>query len=486
MADQIESGTSQSPPTILGTLALSVVLPATPSLALKPLAWYNRIVQFRAGIPLFLVHDFGHALRSIPGEEVRIGARKRSLSRAQTFSRDNEKSFDYSILNDYSDLLTRLSQTTLAQFVRKQSNSDIFIAGLLLHLFQSLYFQRVSHENSQPLPIKEDYFVDFEPAKLLTPVMARQTLETINYVVKQRHLLLIAVEQIDESSLKMLQMTSSEMHSEDYFLELLQVFSLPSAHDIARFSLDLLPSILETKQVKGSQNYAVDGYAAIDTRGGIESLLPTELVYDDEVFERRYLHREQLYYSREKDRNIKERLHYFIVDASASMRGLRTVFSRGVALAMAKKALLAGDEVVWRYFDSRLYDKKELRKDNMRIPYLLSFKGERGRNTTTVFTELHREIKRLGENPSQEIVITLFSHGRCVIRPEVILGLKSFAQLVGVFVLPENKDTDLEVISHFDAHHMVPLEILADRSQRQNKALDLIEHQEVGASRSLF
>jgi hypothetical protein len=329
--------------------------------------------------------------------------------------------------------------------------------------------------------LKEDYFVDFEPAHFLTSVMAQQTLETITYVVKQRHLLLIAAEQVDEGSLKLLQMTSSEMHSDDYFLELLQVFTMPSAHEIARFSLDLLPSVLETKKVKGSQNYAVDGYAAIDTRGGIESLLPTEMVYDDDVFERRYLHQEQLYYSREKDRNIKERLHYFVVDASASMRGLRSVFARGVALAMAKKALLAGDEVVWRYFDSRLYDKKDLKIDNMRIPYLLSFKGERGRNTTTVFTELHREIKRLGENPSQEIVITLFSHGRCVIRPEVILGLKSYAQLVGVFVLPANKDLDIDAMRHFDFHHMVPAEVLSDRSQRQNKALDLLEQHKVGS-----
>ena len=139
-----------------------------------------------------------------------------------------------------------------------------------------------------------------------------------------------------------------------YFLELHQMFSTPMANDIANFSLDLLPSILETKKSQGVQRYLVDGFASVETRGNLDSLLPSELVYDDELFDRRYLNQEQLYYAREKEHENKDRHHIFLVDASASMRGLRTVFARGVALAMAKKALLGGDQVIWRYFDSRI------------------------------------------------------------------------------------------------------------------------------------
>ena len=245
--------------------------------------------------------------------------------------------------------------------------------------------------------------------------------------------------------------------------------------------MDLLPSVLETKKSRGIQTYAVDGYASIDNRGPLSSLLPTELVYDDDIFDRRYLHKEQFFYAREKDHELKDRLHYFMVDASASMRGLRSMFARGVALAMAKKALLGGDQVVWRYFDSRLYDKKEMHLEDMHVPYILSFRGEKGRNTTSVFTELHREVKRFGAEPSKEVVISLFSHGRCVIRPEVALGIRSHAQLFGIFVLPNEQHEGSDQWSHFDGYDLIHAKVLEDRAQRQSKALALLESHKVGS-----
>ena len=45
-----------------------------------------------------------------------------------------------------------------------------------------------------------------------------------------------------------------------------------------------------------------------------------------------------------------------LVDASASMRGAREVFARGLALALAKKFSLRGGDVWVRFFDSRLHD----------------------------------------------------------------------------------------------------------------------------------
>ena len=137
------------------------------------------------------------------------------------------------------------------------------------------------------------------------------------------------------------------------------------------------------------------------------------------------------------------------------MRGLRTVFARGVALAMAKKALLAGDEVHWRFFDSRLHDRQVLKESNLKVPYLLCFKGERGRNTTEVFSSLHRELSRLSRKEEREIEVTFFSHSRCVVRTEMVLALKKIANLYGIFVTSTDHPMELDYLHPLSGFHVV-------------------------------
>ena len=42
------------------------------------------------------------------------------------------------------------------------------------------------------------------------------------------------------------------------------------------------------------------------------------------------------------------------------MRGIRTVFARGLGLALIKKLSLRGDSVWVRFFDSCLYERQEM------------------------------------------------------------------------------------------------------------------------------
>ena len=65
----------------------------------------------------------------------------------------------------------------------------------------------------------------------------------------------------------------------------------------------------------------------------------SELAFDDDLFIRRYLEREVFYYARERSDDEQHRVHYIAVDASASMRGQRNVFARGLALTLLKKML---------------------------------------------------------------------------------------------------------------------------------------------------
>ena len=88
-------------------------------------------------------------------------------------------------------------------------------------------------------------------------------------------------------------------------------------------------------------------------------------------------------------------MHQVVIDASASMRGEREIFARGLAIALGKKLQLAGEEV-WHAL-LRLAPLRRAAGDGRSLPaaWLLGFKGERGRNPARVFAQLATEIALL-------------------------------------------------------------------------------------------
>ena len=424
----------------------------------------------------------GLLLAHQPGTDIHLGVRRRTLSIAQERNPHQDFEGPRQLLKETLAFFELISSSPMVKTLRTQKNSDTLMVALLAHLFEGIHLHGLASTPPARVLKGASKLHNLEPGSLLVPSQIQTLSQALSSLMRHKTQLLIAIEQVDLDALKLLQMTQGAAGESALLLELHQMFATPMANDIANFSLDLLPSVLETKRSHGAQRYLVDGFASVETRGNLDSLLPSELVYDDELFDRRYLHREQLYYAREKDHENKDRHHIFLVDASASMRGLRTVFARGVALAMAKKALLAGDQVTWRFFDSRLHDKQRLSNKNMRVPYLLCFRGEKGRDTTEVFTALHRELARQHQEAKEDVVITFFSHSRCVIRPEVVLGLKNFAKLRGVFVKPNADELYLDYLNRLDGHHVISASVLEDRAQRQDQALSLLAGYQVGTA----
>ncbi len=156
------------------------------------------------------------------------------------------------------------------------------------------------------------------------------------------------------------------------------------------------------------------------------------------------------------------------------MRGLRTVFARGLALALAKKMTLRGETVWLRFFDSRMYERQELSSSKLRIPYLLCFRSERGRNPTRVFTDLERELSRLMRESPKEVVVTFITHGRCQIETKLIETLSQKATLCGVFVMPSGGDMTLDYVDKLAQHHIITQDALSDKSKRQSEALKIL------------
>jgi len=156
------------------------------------------------------------------------------------------------------------------------------------------------------------------------------------------------------------------------------------------------------------------------------------------------------------------------------MRGIRTVFARGLGLALIKKLSLRGDSVWVRFFDSCLYERQEMGSSPLDVPYLLCFRGEKGRNTTRVFSELDREIMRLQREKPREIIVTFITHGRSFIQSALLDRLGKHASLCGIFIMPSSGQVEVDYLERLNYHHTVEEHSLENQIERQSKALKIL------------
>jgi hypothetical protein len=282
------------------------------------------------------------------------------------------------------------------------------------------------------------------------------------------------LDQIDVSALRLLGLFSVEGGLPD-LVDLYQIVGSLGSADIVDFSLQLLPSLLETKRRRSVQRFAIDGYASIERRGSIDALLPSELAHDEEIFTQKALSDDLLYYGRERAPDAGRRVNLLLVDSSASMRGTRQVFARGLALALCKKLSLLGGEVWLRFFDSRLYDRLDVgRAPGRELPRLLSFRSERGRNYARVFSDLAVETARLRREEGRDIAITFITHAECHIPTATVEALAKDSSLYGIFVLPSRPMT-LDYLPLLHRYQVVTADTLARAASSRRRALEIVE-----------
>ena len=456
----------------LGTLVLSHVRSQNPMVGVRAAAWHNALVKLGLPLPLFVVHDLG-LLLSAPAGTLTIGPREAALD-AVRMTPDARN-----LLGRYGSLLEQIASSELVQKAASWRLRDELIAVILGRVLGdpwSRFGDPAKNIGVEPLPLDptiyqeaddEDVasrFTDFDPQPLFA---------FVRFLADARLQIYTAVEQIDLDTLKLLGLFGTVAGGAVDLVDLFGVFQSSEANDVVNFSLDLLPSVLETKRASGVQTFAVDGYASIERKGSPDSLLLTEFAWDADLFERKVIDDELLYYGRERHREEKRRLAYVLVDSSPSMRGVRQVFGRGLALALAKKLGLQGDEVWLRFFDSRLYDVQRLANADQVVPYLLCFKSERGRNYGKVFRQLLVELVRLKRDESRQVVVYLVTHGQCHLPPELVEQLARQAYLYGIFILPSS-EVKLEYLSTLHRYQVVDAGQLASREGRKNRALDIL------------
>jgi hypothetical protein len=292
-----------------------------------------------------------------------------------------------------------------------------------------------------------------------------------------------AVELIDQDTLRLLSLSAggAELVSAGQggvdLLELLAVLKSPEARDIVRFSLELLPALLEAPRPSGAATFPTGGYAALQGRGSVDSLVLSELASDDEIFYTRYALDELLYYGREQRTDPPRRLHHVLVDASPSMRGLRQVFARGLAWSLCKRLSLLGGEVVVRFFDARLHEPVSAQRSPARLlPYLLGFRSQRGRNYGRVFRDLAGELAAPSRDAGarrRSVTVYLITHGECHIPLATVRALRRYATLYGIFTLPSS-ELQLEYLPLLHYHQVVSEQALGSLQARRERALSIV------------
>lgn len=459
----------------VGSLVLSHVRTQNPMAVVRAAAWANRMGRLGVHLPFFLVHDVGILLTAPRGSAgLQLGPNDALLGAAGLSDETR------GLLRQYGALLATIASSEVVEKATSWRLRDDLVAVLLTKILGDLYHRwsdATKAIGAEDLPLDPQTYAD---ADLVAHFRDFDTAPLVNFLrflsAQQLHVY-TSLEQIDLDTLRLLGVFAAGSGTATPALDLVDLFAVfqsAEANDVVNFSLELLPSVLETKRASGVQTFAVDGYASIERRGNLDSLILSEFAYDDDLFERKVVDDELYYYGHEKQREEERRLQYLLVDSSPSMRGVRQVFARGLALTLAKKLVLQGDEVWLRFFDSRLYDTQKVTQGEFAAPYLLCFKSERGRNYQKVFRQLHLELQRLRREDRRQVVVYVITHGQCHIPVELVQQLRREAYLYGVFILPSSEVT-LEYLELLHRHQIVDEKTLTSRKGRRDRALEIVK-----------
>ncbi len=464
----------------VGGLALSVVQLDNPMAILRAAHWRNALSKVGLPVPFWAVHDIG-ALATQDGGASPIDVRR-------GFQATPMPPGTHEAHRLWLDTVQEIAESEVMERSRGWRLGDDLISVLLLKILGPIFERHLGPGRrpvGAPLPLDPELYRDLDPQlpNLFAGHDRAADLRFLQHLAQERLRLITSVEQIDLDTLRLLGMFGAEASAASALgmLDLLNVFSSPEANDVVNFSLDLLPSVLETKRASGQQSFSVDGYAGLSRRGTLDSLMLSELAFDEDLFDQRFMENEVFYYAREKQHEEDRRLHYIVVDATASMRGQRSVFARGLALTLLKKLSLRGEDVYFRFFDSRLYDVEHARSrrraqdSGVNVPYVLCFRGEHGRNYTKVFGLLANDLARLAKRERRTPILYILTHAECHVPLDTIERLRSIARLYGIFMLPSQGELDLEYLPRLHTVQVVDEAALKQREARARRAMDIID-----------
>ncbi len=448
----------------IGGLALSEVEGGGAMSLMRAVAWHNVLSRLGIAAPLVVVHDVGSLLAGI--------GRPTPISRGLGDPRLGES---------WRTLLVEFAESEVARQSGGWKHRDEMVGVVLARILASITPQLppdLRVRRPKELPVDVARYARVDPRSAFARYEQDHALGWLRTMTAYRLLPLLEIEQIDVDALRLMGLFrpgGGGVGGVD-LADLYSVISLAQGSDVVDFSMELLPSLLEVRKETGQQSFGIDGYASIERQGTIDNLVLTQLAFDDEVFEQRIIDRELFYYTHEKQLENERRVHHILVDGSASMRGVREVFGRGLALALGKRLAVLGEEVRLRFFDSRLYEGVQVGSGgHAEVPYVLQFRAERGRNYAAVLRQLAAELSAPSRDDAKPLIY-LLTHGESQFPVEEVQAVAARAPIYGVYILPRGP-LRLDYLDWLHRVHVIDEDAIAHgrRAGRARQIIDQVE-----------
>ena len=450
----------------LATLAYSPIRPATVADAAVAVGWWNLLARLGLPVPLVVVHDLGLVISGATlsgGREVR----REGVPETPLAAR-------------YQALLTRMAQSeTIAELAATPLRDDT-LAVILARVLGDLYLRW--HGRSRlsavgDLPTSAPAY-ELDRAELVRGHDPAWVLGFMQRLCEQERTVLARLQQIDAGTLRLFGLFPVDGGGAD-LADLFRVVGTAGAADVVDFSLQLLPSLLETKRRPAAQRFSIDGYASVERRGESRRAAARG------AGARRRGVRHQGAVGRPAV--LRPRTPERGVAPAALPAGRRQRFdarrARGVR---ARAGAGAGQEAVAGRRQRRRHLAALLRQPT--APAHRS--GPRraaaicracwasvpsaAETTRACFQDLALEVGRLVRDEGREVAITFITHGACQIPAATVKALAATARLYGIFVLPSGP-LELDYLPHLHGSQVVSAESLARVADKRRRALEIVE-----------
>ena len=478
----------------LGALLLSVVRPGAESLLRRALGWARDLERLGVDVPLPLAHDLG-LLIAAPINQLDLGAR-RGVAQALANHPGALKTH-----GAYVEAIRGFSTDDTFERVRALRPSDDLVVVLLTRLLPRSEADRRPALGVEAADLTPLAGLDHRLGALFEEAPRDADVRGIARFLQELLRLRVVLDTIDLDTVRLLAVVGRGSETVPMLgganglaqVELLAALESLQANDVVSFSLELLPAVLETKRRTAPGTFASGGYQGLSRRGSLDSLVLTELAWDDDELTRRLIDDEVLFHARERGEDEAARVHLLLVDASASMRGDRTTFARGVAIALAKRLELEGEEARIRFFDRRLYDpfggvmasggRSGARRGALAaaLPHVLSFRGEHGRSPERVLRQLVGELDVLRSRDRRSAVVHLITHAAFYAPRALVAEVHARASLFAVFIAPQRGaqdgrggELDVDFLDLLDGHWTVDQATLSRSDDRARRGKEIV------------
>jgi hypothetical protein len=183
-------------------------------------------------------------------------------------------------------------------------------------------------------------------------------------------------------------------------LDLLSLTGLPAHARLALSqTLRFLPQVSANAKHRlgGIQTYPEGGYEGLARQGSLESLLPSENAYPEDLFLHRILNHEALYYGRERPREQRRELAYLVGQLGWGLEGDGQVLVRALLLALGQAMRKLGYEVFYSLAGATLSEPHSLEKP-AEVGRLLYAQERRGVNSEAVLRGVLEQLRAWRED----------------------------------------------------------------------------------------